>query len=314
MRKRLDEADDDVGFVRHREGRMKSAPFSYHRPTTLAEALEVKRALGDQARVLAGGQSLMPMMHFRLATPAHLIDINGLDDLAYVRRQNGHLAIGARTRHAELLGDQQATAAAPLLTQAVALVGHAQIRHRGTVVGSLAHADPSAEIPAAVLALGGEVTASRSSGTRTVAAADLLTGPFTVSLADDEIITELRVPAWPDGTGTAFLELTRIYHGFPVVGVAAAVHLEEGVVDRAAVGLCGMAANAITIDVAALVGNPLSDATIDAVAQVAVDRLEPPADVHGSTAYRKRVGRAYVRRALIEAGRVAGADLAGAQR
>lgn len=280
---------------------MKSAPFRYHRPGSLAEALELKRELGADARVLAGGQSLMPLMHFRLAAPEHLIDINGLAELAYSRRQDGHLAVGARTRHAELLESAEAATTAPLLTRAASWVGHAQIRHRGTVVGSVAHADPSAEIPAAVLALGGEVTAASAGGTRTIPAAELFTGPFTVSIADDEILTELRVPAWPDGTGVGFVELTRIYHGFPVVGVAAAVHLSDGAVDRASVGLCGMAASAIVADVSGLVGAVPTPEAIEAVARSAVAPLEPPGDVHGSTAYRKRVGTALVRRALTEA-------------
>lgn len=285
---------------------MKSAPFSYHRPRSVAEALQLKRELGAEARVLAGGQSLMPMMHFRIANPEHLIDINPLVELAYTRRENGHLAVGARTRHAELLDSVDAAAAAPLLTRAVGWVGHAQIRHRGTVVGSIAHADPSAEVPAAVLALGGEVTAASAGGTRTVAAADLFTGPFTVSLQDDEIITELRVPVWPDGTGAAFVEMSRIYHGFPVVGVAALLHLADGVVDRVSVGLCGMAANAITANVAGLVGSAPTAAAIEAVARAAIGVLEPPGDVHGSTAYRKRIGTALVRRALAEAAANAG--------
>jgi aerobic carbon-monoxide dehydrogenase medium subunit len=292
---------------------MKSAPFRYHRPGSLVEALELKRELGADARVLAGGQSLMPLMHFRLAAPEHLIDINPLAELAYVRRQDGHLAIGARTRHAELLDSADAATAAPLLTRAVGEVGHAQIRHRGTVVGSIAHADPSAEIPAAVLALGGEVTAASSTGTRTITAAELFTGPFTVSIADDEILTEVRVPTWPDGTGAAFLELTRIYHGFPVVGVAALVHLADGVVDRVAVGLCGMAANAVLADVGPLVGSaPTADA-IEAAARGAVAGLEPPADVHGSTGYRKRVGIALIRRALTEAAGQAEAHAGGSR-
>lgn len=285
---------------------MKSPPFEYHRPATLAEALDLKRDLGGDARILAGGQSLVPLMHLRLAAPAQLIDINALAELAYVRRENGQLAVGARTRHAELLDSAGATAAAPLLARAVSHVGHAQIRHRGTVVGSIAHADPSAEIPAALLALGGTVTARSARAERTIAGADFLTGPFQTSLADDEIVTEVRFPTWPGDTGTAFLELCRVYHGFPVVGVAALVHLSGGTVDRAAVGLCGMAGNAITVPVDGLVGNAPSAETIAAAAHDAVGGLEPPGDVHGSTSYRRRVGEAYVRRALVAAADDAG--------
>jgi carbon-monoxide dehydrogenase medium subunit len=280
---------------------MKSPPFEYHRPATLAEALDLKHDLGGDARILAGGQSLIPLMHLRLAAPAQLIDINALDELAYLRRENGHLAVGARTRHAELLDNAGATAAAPLLARAVRCVGHAQIRHRGTVVGSVAHADPSAEIPAALLALGGTVTARSARADRTIPAGDFFTGPFQTALADDEIATEVRFPTWPDDTGTAFLELCRVYQGFPVVGVAALVRLSGGTVDRAAVGLCGMAGNAITVPVDGLIGNPPTPETIAAVAHDAVRGLEPPGDVHGSTPYRRRVGEAYVRRALTAA-------------
>jgi len=287
---------------------MKSPPFSYHRPATVAEVLDLKRDLGGEARVLAGGQSLIPLMHLRLAAPDHLIDINALDELAYLRREDGHLAIGARTRHADVLSSP-AAAAVRLLVDAVSQVGHAQIRHRGTVAGSMAHADPSAEIPAAVLALGGSVTARSASAARSVAAADFFTGPFQTCLADDEILTEVRVPVWPEGTGTAFVELARVYHGFPVVGVAALVHLSGGVVDRAAVGLCGMAASAVTVPVDGLIGQAPSGQTIAAVAQAAAEGLEPPGDIHGSTAYRRRVGKAYIRRALT----AAAADAGGAR-
>jgi carbon-monoxide dehydrogenase medium subunit len=280
---------------------MKSPPFEYHRPATLAEALDLKHDLGGDARILAGGQSLIPLMHLRLAAPAQLIDINALEELAYLRRENGSLAVGARTRQAELLDNAGATAAAPLLATAVSCCGHAQIRHRGTVVGSVAHADPSAEIPAALLAMGGTVTARSARADRRVPAADFLTGPFQTSLADDEIVTEVRFPVWPDDTGTAFLELCRVYHGFAVVGVAALVHLSGGTVDRAAVGLCGMAGNAITVPVDGLIGHPPTEEAIAEVARDAVRDLEPPDDLHGSTSYRRRVGEAYIRRALTTA-------------
>jgi carbon-monoxide dehydrogenase medium subunit len=294
---------------------MKSAPFGYHRPATGAEALALKADLGADARVLAGGQSLIPLMHFRLVSPGHLIDINALDEWDYVRRENGSLLIGARARQADVLASPEADASAPLLTQALGQVGHAQVRHRGTVVGTIAHADPSAEIPAVLVALGGTVTARSASRTRRITAADLLTGPFMTSLADDEIITEVQVPGWPESTGSAFLEFTRIYHGFPVVGVAALISLrDDGVVDRAVVGLCGMAANAITVPVDGLIGAPPTADVIDAVARSAVAALEPPADVHGSTAYRKRVGTAYIRRALTAAATAAAAATPGGPR
>ena len=279
---------------------MKSAPFTYHAPTTVSEAVSLKGDMGGDARVLAGGQSLMPLMHFRLASPANLVDINRIDELDYISRKNGALAIGARARQAAALDSLEAAEAAPLLVEAISHVGHAQIRHRGTVAGSAAHADPSAEVPAALIALGAEMQCSGAGGERTVGAGDFYTGPFQTALADDEILTEIRVPAWPDGTGAAWLELTRIYHGFPVVGVGALIHLDGGTINRASIAMCGMAATPIGSQSAAdvLVGNTPSADLIEDAASAAVADLSPPADVHGSTTYRLRAGRAYVKRTL----------------
>ena len=287
---------------------MKSAPFEYHRPSDLSEALALKAELGAEARVLAGGQSLMPMMKFRLATPPHLIDINRLSELDYVRRDNGSLAIGAGTRQQTVVDSADAAAAVPLLVEAMGQIGHAQIRHRGTVVGSIAHADPSAEIPAVLMTLGGSVTAASASGERTIEAGDLFTGPFSTAVADDEILTEARVDVWPDGTGFSWLELTRVYNGFPVVGVGAAVHMSDGVADRAAIGMCGMAGHAVAAPVDGLVGTAPTEEAIAAAAEAAVAGLDPPEDVHGSGRYRLRVGRALVRRALAAATQSAGGD------
>jgi CO/xanthine dehydrogenase FAD-binding subunit len=280
---------------------MKSAPFDYHRPANVDEAIALKGELGGDARLLAGGQSLMPLMHFRLAVPAHLIDVNRLDDLDYVRRANGHLAIGATTRQQTVLTSQEAATTAPLMVSALGWVGHAQIRHRGTIAGSVAHADPSAEVPAVLLALGGSVIARSTAGEREIRAADLFTGPFSTSLSDDEMISEVRVPVWPEGTGFAWTEFSRIYHGFPVVGVGAAVHLADGEVDRAAIGMCGMAGTAIAVPVDSLLGRRPTDEVIAETAEAAVAGLDPPADIHGSGPYRLRVARAYIRRALIAA-------------
>ena len=290
---------------------MKPAPFSYHAPTSTVEALEHKASFGGEARVLAGGQSLMPLMRFRVASPATLIDINRIDELDYISRKNGTLAVGARTRQASFLMSQEAADAAPLLVEAVRHIGHAQIRHRGTVAGSAAHADPSAEIPAALIALGAEMQCAGANQTRSVGAADFFTGPFQTALADDEILTEIRIPAWPDGTGVAWMELTRIYNGFPVVGVGALIHMDGDTIDRASVAMCGMAATSIGCPAAndVLVGNSPSRELIEDAAGAAVADLNPPADVHGSTSYRLRVGRAYVKRTLQAAVTNAGGTL-----
>lgn len=287
---------------------MKSAPFSYHAPASIAEALVLKAAHSGNSAILAGGQSLMPLMRFRIANPANLIDINRIDELSYIRRVNGTLTIGALTRHADVLASTAAQVAAPLLVEAVGHVGHAQIRHRGTIAGSAAHADPSAEIPAALMALGAQMQCSSRSGTRSVPAEDFFMGPFSTAIADNEILTEVRIPEWPEGTGSAWLELTRIYHGFPVVGVGALIHISDGTIDRASVGMCGMAGTPIVSEAAtaALVGNAPSTELIEDTTSTAIDGLQPPADVHGSTAYRLRAGRAYIKRTLTAAIRNAG--------
>jgi len=253
----------------------------------------------------------MPLMHFRLASPASLIDINGVDELDYIERKNGMLSIGARTRQAQILTSEAAANAAPLLVEAISYIGHAQIRNRGTVAGSAAHADPAAEVPAALIALGADLECVSRAGTRAVAAADFFTGPFQTVLSDDELLTEIRVPAWPDGTGSAWMELTRIYHGFPVVGAGAVVHMSDGTIDRAGLGLCGMAATPIGADAAidVLVGSAPSAELVEDATSAALADLEPPADVHGSTAYRTRAGRAYVRRTLTAAITNAGGTL-----
>lgn len=280
---------------------MKSAPFTYHRPSTLDEALALKRELGGDARILAGGQSLMPLMHFRLASPGHLIDINRIDELGRLGRSNGHLAIGAVVRQQQVLTSPEAAAAAPLLVDAVGWVGHDQIRHRGTVAGSIAHADPSAEIPAVALALGASMVARSATGERVIPAVDFFTGPFSTALADDEILTEVRIPAIHDGAGTAWMEFSRIYHGFPVVGVGAVVRMSDDVVESASVAMCGMAGSAVLATVGSLIGQEPTAAAIAAAADESVTGLDPPGDIHGSGPYRIRVGRAYVGRALAAA-------------
>lgn len=282
---------------------MKSAPFAYHAPTTTEEALALKTDLGGDARILAGGQSLMPLMHFRLATPSALIDINRLDDLANIGRSNGTLTIGAVVRQSDVLTSTEAASAAPLLVEATGHIGHAQIRHRGTLAGSAAHADPSAEIPAVLMALGAEMVCASKGQQRTVSATEFYAGPFETVLGDDEVLTAIHVPATPDGTGSAWVELTRIYNGFPVVGAGAVVTMADGVIANASVGLCGLAATPTVSDAAAdvLTGATPSPDLAAGAAAAAIEALEPPGDVHGSTSYRKRAGRAIVARAIAAA-------------
>jgi carbon-monoxide dehydrogenase medium subunit len=239
-------------------------------------------------------------MNFRLSQPPHLVDIGRLQDLAYVRLDDGHLAVGAGTRQSELERSDVATARTPLLVEAVRLVAHPPIRHRGTVGGSIAHADPAAELPTVALALDAEVVATSRRGARSIPARDFFEAAFTTSLQPDELVTEIRFPTWPEGSGYAFEEFTRTHGNFAVVGVGALVHLDGDVIDRAAVALCGVGgapARAAGTE-AALVGQRPTADTLDRAADAAADGLAPSSDVHGSAAFRRRLTRFYTRKAL----------------
>jgi CO/xanthine dehydrogenase FAD-binding subunit len=202
------------------EAPVKPAPFEYAAPASVDEALGL---LGDDARVLAGGQSLVPLLNFRLARPERLVDINGLSELAYLRASDGRLRIGALTRQAALERSPLVAERWPLLAQAIRLVGHPQIRNRGTVGGSIAHADPAAELPVAFSALDARLHAASGRGTRTIAAGDFFLGPLTTALEPDELLTEIEVPPLPDGARTAFVEHARTHGDFAIAGAAVVV-------------------------------------------------------------------------------------------
>ncbi len=259
--------------------------------------------LGEDGRVLAGGQSLVPLMNFRLAQPAHLVDINRIDELDYLLRANGGLVIGARARQSRLERSADARAAAPLLTEAVALVAHPPIRHRGTVCGSVAHGDPAAELPAALLAQGGEAVLTSADGERRVRFEHFFHGPFSTAARSGELLKELHVEGWPNGTGHAFVEVERRHGDFAVAGAGVLLHLEGGVVDRVAIALCGVAPTPVRAAEAEalLVGRAGRDQQLSDAAEAAMRGLAPAADVHGSAQYRVQVARACVRRALRRA-------------
>jgi aerobic carbon-monoxide dehydrogenase medium subunit len=278
---------------------VKPPVFAYAAPATVAEAVGLLTEHAEaEPRVLAGGQSLIPLMNFRLAKPGYLIDLRNVAGLSGIRREGDVLVVGAMTRMAELERDPEVAAAAPLLAEALGFVAHTPIRNRGTIGGSLAHADPAAELPAVALALGAELVATGPAGTRTIPAAEFLLGPFTTALEPDEILTEVRLPGW-DG-GHAFTEYARIHANFAIVAVAALVALDGGRVRRAAVALTGVAPTAIRAAAAerALAGAPAGDATAAAAADAAVEGLTPAGDLHASPATRLALARAYVRRAV----------------
>jgi CO/xanthine dehydrogenase FAD-binding subunit len=212
---------------------LKPAPFEYDAPESVDDALDLLARYGDDAKVLAGGQSLVPLLNFRLARPARLVDVNRIEELAFVRRSNGRLKLGALTRTAALERSELVAEQWPILREAVHYTGHPQIRSRGTVGGSVAHADPAAELPAVLTALDARFTVrSVRGGTRTLAPSELFAGFLTTTLAPDELIVEIDVPPLPPGAGTAFVEYARVHGDFALAGAAVVVSS-----DRAAVVL-----------------------------------------------------------------------------
>lgn len=278
---------------------MKPPPFSYAVPDTVAEAVRLLTEHAEaEPRVLAGGQSLIPLMNFRLAKPGYLIDLRKVAGLSGIRREGDVLVVGAMTRMAELERSPEVAMATPLVAEAVGLVAHTPIRNSGTIGGSLAHADPAAELPAAALALDAELVAVGPAGTRTITAAEFLQGPFSTALQPDEILTEIRLPVWQGGH--AFVEYARIHANFAVVAVAALVTLDGGRIQRAAVALTGVAPTAIRARAAerVLAGASGGATAVAEAADAAVEGLAPAGDLHASPATRLALARTYVRRAI----------------
>ncbi len=288
---------------------MKPSRFEYVAPRTEDEALGLLAQHGDRAKVLAGGQSLIPLMNFRLAQPEVVIDINRLASLAYVRAAEGGLAIGALTRQHALERDTAARARLPILAEACHLIGHVPIRHRGTVGGNLAHADPASELPAVMVALGAEMVAASRRGRRTIAAEQFFTGPLTTALRPEELLAEIRVPGIPPRTGGAFVEMSRRAGDFALIGVAALVTLDQaGRCERARVALCGAGATPVRAGDAerVLTGERPDGRVVDEAARRAADATSPPSDVHASAAFRRKLAQHFTREAIILAARRAG--------
>jgi carbon-monoxide dehydrogenase medium subunit len=279
---------------------MKPPPFAYAAPATLEEAVGLLTEHAEaEPRVLAGGQSLIPLMNFRLAKPGYLVDLRNVAGLSGIRRDGDVLVIGAMTTMAEVERSPEVAVAAPLVAEAVGLVAHAPVRNTGTVGGSLAHADPAAELPAVALALDARLVAVGPGGTRVIPAAEFFTGPYSTALAADEILTEIRMPVWPGGH--AFTEFSRVHANFAVVAVAALVELDGGDGDRigrAALALAGVAPTPVRATAAerALAGAPADAATIRAAADVAAASLSPAGDLHASPETRRGLARTYLRR------------------
>jgi CO/xanthine dehydrogenase FAD-binding subunit len=281
---------------------MKPPPFEYAAPRKTDEALALLAQHGDRAKVLAGGQSLLPLLNFRLAQPEMLVDVNRVAELAYVRPANGGLAIGALTRQHALERSDVVRARLPIVAEACRLIGHLPIRHRGTLGGSLAHADPASELPAVMVALEAELTASRVGGRRTLAADQFFTGIFSTALEPDELLTEVRVPGLPPRTGSAFVEIARRAGDFALVGVAALVTLDDGGrVTRARLALCGAGPAPVRAREAerVITGERPEGRTLDDAVERMVAAADPPGDIHASAAFRKKLVR-HVGRQTIE--------------
>jgi carbon-monoxide dehydrogenase medium subunit len=288
---------------------LKPPPFTYHCPDTLEEALALLAEHGDEAKVLAGGQSLVPLLAFRLARPAVLVDINRIQGLSDVTTTDGVLAVGAMVREQAAERSAAIRDQVPLLAEALPLIGHPAIRTRGTIGGSISHADPAAELPAVALATDAQLVArSAARGERTIAASDFFRGYFTTVLEADEILTQVRFPVASAGTGVRFEEAARRQGDFAMVGVAASLHLVEGAITDARVVLIGVADTPLRSAEAeaALAGARPGGTVFDEAATAATRDLTPPTDLHGSAAYRRSVAATLVRRALEGAVTAAG--------
>jgi carbon-monoxide dehydrogenase medium subunit len=290
---------------------VKPAPFDYRRPETLDEALAIFAELGSDAKALAGGQSLVPAMNFRLARPAVLVDLNRLDPLAYIdETPDGGLRIGAMTRQRAAERSAAVAGRASLLFEAMPWIAHPQIRNRGTMGGSLAHADPAAELPAVMVALDAQFVLRSRSASRTVPAEGFYTGILSTTMTPDELLTEIQIPPRAARTGAVFMELARRHGDFALVGVAVEVVLNQGGdCSSARIVLLSVGDGPVlaTAAMAALVGSVPTASRIEDAARVAAEAdIDPPSDIHASSAYRRHLAKVLVRRAVSQAVRRSG--------
>lgn len=284
---------------------MKPASFDYVAPNELSEALELLAQHGDAAKVLAGGQSLMPMLNMRLATPQVMIDINRIAALDHITPQlDGGLAIGALTRQRRLERDALVHDQYPVLAAALPLIGHFQIRNRGTIGGSLVHADPAAELPAVCVALQAEFVVQKATGQRVIAAEDFFLTYLTAAIEPDELLTEIRLPAWPSYWGWDVQEMCRRHGDFALAGAVALLHVDaDDICQGVRLTLFGVGDVPLRMQQveAALYNWRVDDEVLRDVEQLVAEALEPESDLHASAAYRKEVGGVMARRSLARA-------------
>lgn len=274
--------------------------FEYHAPSSVDEALSLLASLGEDAKVLAGGHSLIPAMRFRLAQPAHLIDINRIGDLAYIREEGGHLAIGAMTRESALEHSSVVQERYPLLADAGHVIADPLVRNRGTVGGNLAHADPANDHPAVMLAYGATMVARGPGGTREIAADDFFTGLFENALAPGELLVEVRIPSPGAGSGGAYRKLERKVGDYATSAVAVQLTMRGDTCAAVRIGLTNV--NAVPMRATnaeqALTGKSLTDEVLEAAGQAAAQECDPSGDLRGTVEYKRDVTRILLKRAV----------------
>ena len=281
---------------------MIPAQFEYLAPTTVEEALAALAEHGDEAKIMAGGQSLLPVLRMRLNAPEVVIDLGRIEGLRGIREDGDALVIGAMTTHTEVGTNELVAQHALLLTKALEHLADAQVRHRGTFGGALVHADPAGDLGAPALALEAEFVIAGTGGSRTVAAADFFTDVFTTAVGEDEILTEVRIPKHT-GWGAQYEKFVRVSHQWAIVAVAATVRAEGGTIAEAAIGLTNMGSTPLRASAVeqALVGQPATEDAVRQAAQAAADGTTPPSDLNGDADYRRHLARVLTRRAVLTA-------------
>lgn len=281
---------------------MKPAPFAHHAPRSVEEAVRVLAEVGHDGKILAGGQSLIPILNMRLASPAHIIDINRVTGLDGVDVGPDHVRVGALVRHAQLERHEDAYAALPLLRQALVNVAHPAIRNRGTTVGSIAHADAAGEMPAILVLTDGVVEAAGPRGSREIAARDFFEGPLETSLAEDEMAVAVRFRRFAPGTATAFAESARRHGDYAMAGVAAAVTAADGVITAASASFVSVTDVPTVLDLTdVLAGQETDAADWSAAAEAVRAHIEPEGDIHATADYRRMLAGELARRVLRQA-------------
>jgi len=287
---------------------MIPASFDYHSPKTLPEALALLGQFGDEAKVLSGGQSLLPLLKLRFAQPAHLVDIGRIPGLDYIKEEGGVLKIGALAREAALEASDVVRSRYPILADTAAVTADPIVRNPATVCGNLAHGDPANDHPATMLALGAEVVVTGAKGPRTIPIAQFFTGLFTTALQPAEVLTEIRIPAPPAGSGGAYVKLERKVGDFATAGAAAFLVLKGGVIERAGIGLTNVGPTPIKVTAAEayLAGKKADETAFAEAGRLAGAAARPGADRRGSVEYKKEMARVLTVRALRKAAQRAG--------